>query len=148
MRGLNEKHNNLNYGRVMHEAFENIITADDVESSVNKLVAEGKVSSAEKGLLEMKLKDALKNPVACEWFKPGLKIMNEAELLLPGGKMKRPDRVIIDNGKAIIIDFKFGEESSGNLSQVRQYRNLLSEMGYTGCEAYLWYLETNKIITV
>jgi len=41
-----------------------------------------------------------------DWFQPGLKIMNESDILTADGTARRPDRVIIKNDKVIIIDFK------------------------------------------
>ncbi len=61
---------------------------------------------------------------------------------------KRPDRIILRDGEATIIDFKFGDESPHYLSQIRQYRNILTEMGYKVVQAYLWFVDADKIITV
>ena len=82
-----------------------------------------------------------------DWFRPGNNVLKESEILLPSGVTRRPDRVIINDGKAVIIDFKFGEENKHYADQVRQYRRLLSEMGYNEIEAFLWYVDKNKIIT-
>ncbi len=73
--------------------------------------------------------------------------MREAEILLPSGRTRRPDRVIIRDDKAIIIDFKFGEENQKYIEQIRQYRSLLNEMGYRNMEAFLWYVDKNKIVS-
>jgi len=66
---------------------------------------------------------------------------------LPSGITRRPDRVIIKDGKATIIDFKFGEENSHYLEQVEQYRHLLIEMGFASAEAFIWYVDKNKIVS-
>jgi ATP-dependent helicase/nuclease subunit A len=75
-------------------------------------------------------------------------VMKEAEILLPSGKTKRPDRIIIGKDRIKIIDFKFGEENKIHHGQIRQYCNLLNEMGYSNTEAFLWYVDKNKIVTV
>jgi hypothetical protein len=59
---------------------------------------------------------------------------------------KRPDRVIINGGKVIVIDFKFGEENKHYSEQIKQYRNLLVDMGYDDIDAFLWYVDKNKIV--
>jgi hypothetical protein len=73
--------------------------------------------------------------------------MNEAGILLPSGVTRRPDRVIFKNGKTTIIDFKFGEESPHYAEQVDQYSNLLTAMGYEDIDAFIWYVDKNKIVS-
>jgi ATP-dependent helicase/nuclease subunit A len=87
-------------------------------------------------------------PGVAEWFSPDNKVMKEAGILLPKGVTRRPDRVIFNNGKTTIIDFKFGEENPHYAEQVNQYINLLVDMGYSDIEGFIWYVDKNKIVTV
>ncbi len=137
----------INYGKLMHEVFEGIETSNDVRSAVKKLVLEGKLAEEESGELESNINHLINTPGVAEWFYPGNKVMNEAGILLPSGITRRPDRVIIKDGKATIIDFKFGEENSHYLEQVEQYRHLLIEMGFASAEAFIWYVDKNKIVS-
>ena len=75
-------------------------------------------------------------------------VMKETEILLPSGNTRRPDRVILKDGKVIIVDFKFGQESPHHINQMKQYRKLLSDMGYDETEACLWYVDSNIFIRV
>jgi hypothetical protein len=72
--------------------------------------------------------------------------MTEAGILLPSGTTRRPDRVIFKDGKTTIIDFKFGEENPHHHEQVNLYRQLLVDMGYDNIEAFIWYVDKNKIV--
>jgi dimeric dUTPase (all-alpha-NTP-PPase superfamily) len=72
--------------------------------------------------------------------------MNEAGILLTSGDIRRPDRVVFTDGKVVIIDFKFGEENDRYIEQVSLYRQLIVNMGYNDAEAYIWYVDKNKII--
>jgi hypothetical protein len=56
--------------------------------------------------------------------------------------------VIFKDGKTIIIDFKFGDESPHYAEQVNQYRHLLTGMGYNNIEAFIWYVDKNLIVSV
>jgi hypothetical protein len=67
---------------------------------------------------------------------------------LKTGNIRRPDRVIFRNGKTTIIDFKFGSENKNHNEQVNLYRELLKDMGYSDIDAFLWYVDKNKIVTV
>src|SRR5664280_435262 len=137
----------INYGKLMHEVFEGIDTPDDISLSVRKLVLEGKLSEEESIELENGVKELVAVPAVADWFNPDNKVLKETGILLPEGVTRRPDRVIFKNGKTTIIDFKFGEENPHYLEQVDQYRNLLIKMGYKDIEAYLWYVDKNKIIS-
>jgi len=137
----------INYGKLMHEVFEGINTPDDISLAVRKLVIEGKLPEEESADLEIRIKSLINTPEVSEWFKPGNEVMNEAGILLKTGDTRRPDRVIFKDGKATIIDFKFGEESDRYLEQVELYRRLIVDMGYTATEAYIWYVDKNKIVS-
>jgi ATP-dependent helicase/nuclease subunit A len=138
----------INYGKLMHEVFEGINSAADVPAAIRRLVLEGKVAEEESTELEKKINELVSMPGVNEWFQPGNKVMNEAGILLPDGDTRRPDRVIFRNGKTIIIDFKFGEENPHYANQVSRYRKLLADMGYENIEAFIWYVDKNKIETV
>ena len=63
------------------------------------------------------------------------------------GEIKRMDRVIIDGKKATVIDFKSGQPKSQDNKQVKEYSDLLNEMGYE-VDAFLLYLNTKQVLEV
>ena len=131
----------------MHEVFEGINTPSDIPNAVRKLVLEGKLSEAESDDIKRRVNEMIKIPQVADWFMPENKVLTEAGILLRSGVTRRPDRVIFKMGKTTIIDFKFGEENSHYSEQVNQYRNLLLDMGYKDIEAYIWYVDKNKIVS-
>ncbi len=137
----------INYGKLMHEVFEGINYASDIPAALRKLILEGKLSEDDRADIEVRISKFIRLPEVADWFSADNTIMNEAGILLPTGLTKRPDRVIFKNGKTTIIDFKFGEENSHYVEQVNEYRNLLSNMGYLNIEAFIWYVDKNKIVT-
>jgi hypothetical protein len=138
----------LNYGRIMHEVFESITTSADISQAVNKMVLEGKITESDRHAVEERTFRVISNPKIKDWFKPGSKVMNEAEIITAGGTAKRPDRVIIGDDKVTVVDFKFGMEKREYINQVNNYRQLLIGMGYPRVEAFLWYVDNNSIIEV
>jgi ATP-dependent helicase/nuclease subunit A len=138
----------LNYGRLMHEVFSLISTADDVHDAIVKLVLEGKIPDNRKDEFEKRIFETISSPEVKDWFNSGSIIIKETDILLPSGSTKRPDRIILKEDRAIIIDFKFGVEKPGYLNQVNNYRKLMNEMGYKKVDAFLWYVDINKIISV
>ena len=95
----------------------------------------------------------IESPVPKTWFRPGLKVMNECEILcynedLGTVEPKRPDRVIDDGNTVTVIDFKTGSPRAKHVGQVQNYMRLLSEIGYRNVKGYLWYLRTNTVRAV
>ncbi|MBN2862586.1 MAG: PD-(D/E)XK nuclease family protein, partial [Bacteroidales bacterium] len=148
MNDKDDRRQKINYGRLMHEVFEGIDTIKDIPPAVKKLVLEGKISESESALMIKKLSSLISEAQIAEWFSPENKVMKEAEILMPSGTTRRPDRVILKNDRAVIVDFKFGDENPQHASQLNQYKTLLTEMGYGKTEAFIWYVDNNKVITV
>jgi len=88
------------------------------------------------------------SPPVSEWFDDGNRVMREAEIILPSGKTKRPDRSILKNDMTVLVDFKFGEENAHYAGQLREYREILSKMGYKNIDSFIWYVDNNKIVSV
>ena len=58
----------------------------------------------------------------------------------------RPDRVMSDGERFIVVDFKFARERDEHHEQVQGYINRLHEMGHPHVEGYLWYVYENRIV--
>ncbi|EJX07453.1 UvrD/REP helicase domain protein [gut metagenome] len=58
---------------------------------------------------------------------------------------RRPDRVMISDNEAIVVDFKFGKPRPEYNEQVKQYCHLLQQMKTQPVSGYLWYVYTGKI---
>ncbi|MGE5420259.1 MAG: UvrD-helicase domain-containing protein [Chloroflexota bacterium] len=144
--GDEEKRKRINYGKIMHEVFEGINVPGDVHAAVRRLVLEGKLPEAEAPGIENRVSQLISEPEVAEWFSEGNTVMNEAGILLTSGNTRRPDRVIMRNGRTTIVDFKFGSESDRYLEQIGIYRGLLSDMGYKDIDACIWYVDKNKIV--
>jgi len=64
---------------------------------------------------------------------------------LPTGEQYRPDRVIIRDNEATVVDYKFGEkESKTYIKQVKRYMDLITEMGYQ-TSGYVCYVSLRKV---
>jgi ATP-dependent exoDNAse (exonuclease V) beta subunit len=138
----------INYGKLMHEVFEGIDGKEDIPRAVRRLVLDGKLSASESDVLEKKILSLISFSPASEWFDTGNRVIREAEIILPSGKTKRPDRIILKNDRTVLIDFKFGEENAHYASQLREYREILLKMGYKNIDSFIWYVDNNKIVTV
>ncbi len=139
---IHSTHDNspVKYGKIMHALFEHIQYADDVEKAAQLLIQNGKIKNSEKqALLDLAYK-ALELPQAKPWFDAQNTIINEGTILDKNGTY-RPDRVVVKDNKATVIDYKFGELHNPKYkNQVANYMNLLTSMGYKSVEGYVWYV--------
>ena len=74
------------------------------------------------------------------------KVFTESSVINVDGEVYRPDRVIVDGKKVIVVDYKFGKEEKKYLRQIGNYARLYKSMGYPDVEAYLWYVENDKVV--
>ena len=124
-----------NMGIVMHEYFSEIENAGDVENIADPRMREliaGKLAFAEK----------------YGWFSKEYKVYRECEIIAADGSVHRPDRVVVKEGEAVVIDYKFGEYrpcDSRYVRQVKSYMRLLSGMGFSKVRGALWYVGQDMV---
>ena len=94
------------------------------------------------------LRHRLEHPKAAEWFDARWTLFNECTILsVDDGQVveHRPDRVMTDGHHWTVVDFKFGRPHDEYHQQVRQYMQLLRQMGHHEVQGYLWYVYSNQI---
>lgn len=136
-----------NFGILMHKAFENASTTTDIQAAIRAMTQDGVLSAEETPRLAGMVAKALADPVTEEWFSGRWKVVrNEQDIILPGsGLTRRPDRVMSDGTRAVVVDYKFGErDGEKHRRQIREYLELLRQMGYTHTEGYLWYVKLGR----
>ena len=142
---------NIAEGELLHLVMSWIERKEDVSAAIERVTIEGLISS-EKQFNNIKrlIDNAIANPMAADWFDGTYKLYNECSILTKDDdkKSRRPDRVMIKDKEAVVVDYKFAKENEEYKKQVRKYMSLLTEMGYSKVKGYLWYVYKNKIETV
>lgn len=136
------------FGILMHKAFEQADDRQGIYDAVNQMQADASLSEEDARTLRQMIDRALERPEVGEWFSgKWTRVRNEQEIILPGrGSTRRPDRVMIAPGHAVVVDYKFGElDAERYRGQIREYMRLLQEMGYEQTEGYLWYVRLGRI---
>ena len=134
-------------GKLMHLVMSGISNANDISPTLDRLMIEGLIASTEHYERIRKLIErALSNKEAAKWFDGRYKLYNECAILSNGEtKNRRPDRVMVKDNEAVVVDYKFGKERDEYYRQVRNYMQLLREIGYTNVKGYVWYVYKNYI---
>ena len=145
-----DKHSNLSIGKVKHKMMSEVIFKEDVERVAMKYERMGVLSSTEKSEFINEILSQIEgNPQIAEWFDKGNYVLNETAVLNPSsdGKLNyRPDRLIIKGDKVVIVDYKFGKESSSNIKQMKDYISILKQMGNFDVSGYIWYVTERRVI--
>ena len=79
-------------------------------------------------------------PTKAETEAGNIKILTEQSLITPGGRIYRPDRIVVNKDMTRVIDFKTGEKHPDHHKQLEDYARLLQKMGYSNIKKVLVYL--------
>lgn len=134
-----------NFGLLIHELLEKSMSLEGAKSQLESFYFEGRLNSSERTEVEVQLLRLFTNPIFSDWFVGDGILLAEQGILLPGGKQKRPDRIILRQNESIIVDFKTGEALDKYKKQVREYMELIHKLTQKPVKGYLCYLETGKI---
>jgi ATP-dependent exoDNAse (exonuclease V) beta subunit len=129
------------WGSRIHTILAGIITRDDLAESLEKAVFSGLIRTQEREQAEHVIRPLFSHPLLSRLFSHEVKVMTEAEILVPSGLFYRPDRVVFDGEVVIVVDYKTGRQNERHRTQLNQYAALLEEMGYNKVQRVLVYLE-------
>ncbi len=146
-----EKKNNLshqkNRGLILHNALSLLNTAgkDDIDIAVNKMIISGLLTADQEEKLKEELNKILSIGKVKSWFKAQNTVMNERDIIMPGGNMYRPDRVIIDDQSTVVVDYKTGGKMKDHKEQIKMYGEILGKMGFKNVKMNLLYINELQI---
>lgn len=135
-------------GNLIHEAFERIRNAADLEPVLEALQKEGLLPEELAETVGHKLRSVLYHPELAPLFEKGATVKNEADILSSHTSTRRPDRVVFLNGKVYILDYKTGKRRTAHERQLQDYARLLIQMGYTAVHLFLVYLDPLEVVRV
>ena len=136
-------------GVVLHDILAHVNVPEDLEGAVRHAVQAGELTGAEADEAYRLLSERIAAAADRGWFPSDAdRILNEASLIDTDGQICRPDRVVIADGKVIIIDYKFGEHHRIYERQLKKYAGIWSRLGYEDVTSYLWYVHTDEVVKV
>jgi ATP-dependent exoDNAse (exonuclease V) beta subunit len=137
-----------NSGRIIHHILSRIKIADDIDLAVKEALAAGMLLPGEEEEAIRQIRHMTDHPEAKEWFTGKWKVMTETSLLTPHA-MLRPDRIMISEGKAVVVDFKSGlERIESHRRQVQLYTDTLGQAGFGHVSGYIWYIRENELVRI
>ena len=141
----------IEQGKLLHYIFSKIERAEDIERIVNQFGAQG-ILTSEKEIQKVRelAYRGLRHEQVREWFSGRFQIFNECNILVPNAETRRlekhrPDRVMMDDERLVVVDFKFGNPRSEYNEQVEEYMTILKDMyPEHKVEGWLWYVYKNQ----
>ena len=134
-------------GIILHDILSDIVLPSDVDAAVRSRLDDGTIDAPQAAEYRSLIKDRIASVRERGWFPDDRsKVRTEVTIADADGRLHRPDRVVEEGGRIIIIDYKTGEESESYLCQLRRYARLYRDMGYADVQACLWYVYENKIV--
>lgn len=135
----------IDYGEIVHWVFSRIKIKQDFRQALDQAVKKFALIPEELEEIKVLLREVWELPEVSNWFDEKWKVKNESSILMENGRIKRPDRVIYEGDTALVIDYKTGKPAESHMNQVRNYKGLLSKMGYKRVEGYLLYLNSKTV---
>lgn len=140
----------IDRGKLLHHLFSMLETKNDLDAAISMLEFQG-VLPEEIDVEKMRawILRRLEAHGPASWFDGSWKLFNERDILSRNSDgtlaVHRPDRVMVRGRETVVVDFKFGRRRDRYVGQVRDYCNLLRNMGHTNVRGYLWFVYTGEI---
>ncbi|MDX1908112.1 MAG: UvrD-helicase domain-containing protein [Bacteroidia bacterium] len=136
------------WGTLVHEALALVNTHDDIPAALTTLLQQGVIREAQLEPLQAVLTEVISLPDVAAWYDGSWTAYRERAILVRPGLTLRPDRVMVRGQEAIVVEYKTGHPSPDHADQVQQYLSLMSQLGYTQVQGYVYYLNTRQLVPV
>lgn len=147
----NSASNAIQTGQKIHSILEKIRYPSDLDKVIRKLQIQGIIQLKEAADIKQRVEAIFAIPQVKHWFDSKWEVLAERTILYANNRLI-PDRVIVHNKQAIVIDYKTGQAETKHHKQVNHYARVLTKMGYTVTEKYLLYIGTDtqatQVVTV
>ncbi|NIJ43724.1 ATP-dependent exoDNAse (exonuclease V) beta subunit [Wenyingzhuangia heitensis] len=126
------------FGNLIHQAFEKIITIEDLPVAYSYIHQQGLSTEVEKKAKEI-IYNVIHHPELKIYYKNNMEVYNERSFLTQSGEVNIMDRVVFNAKEVTIIDYKTGVFNSQHQLQIENYGNILKNIGYVVKNKYLVY---------
>ncbi|WP_424003472.1 UvrD-helicase domain-containing protein [Maribacter sp. IgM3_T14_3] len=132
----------INQGNVIHYILGAIYTTKDLDRAVQMALQKGLIKEQEVTTIKDIVKKVIFHKDLSQFYQNDVEVLNERDLLIADGSVQRPDRVVLKNQHATIIDYKTGERNPKYHHQVNTYAQSFSNMGYIIDHKIIVYINT------
>lgn len=136
----------IEYGNLIHEMMAKIITPKDISSVIDEYQKQGLIHKDAVSSIEKILKNIVSHPILSDYFSDNYFIYNEREIVTIDNQIIIPDRLVIKNNTATIIDYKTGKPSKKYHQQLLKYADALKFMNLSIHKKLLVYIDQEILV--
>jgi ATP-dependent exoDNAse (exonuclease V) beta subunit len=139
----------INFGNILHEIMAFINTKDDVNLAIQKATELGLITFSQNAIFKETIDKIVNHEELISFFDADAKVYNEQNIIKKATKNSKPDRVVIKDNMAYLLDYKTGEKHNKHKAQLEEYELALQEMNYTVAKKAIIYIgESIEIVTL
>lgn len=136
-------------GELAHLVLARIHANNQLDQVIRQLELQGWLPAHLKPEVSALAAQALEHPQLADWFNGAYTSISEKAILLKGGGVRRPDKVLAGANETILLDFKFTQEASAaHRKQLSEYQQLLQQMGYPSVKAFIYYGFSQQLVAL
>ncbi len=135
-----EQQKAIEFGNLLHEILSFIKTPQDIDIAVNIALENGLILVNQKNEIKAKISEIVNHNNLAPFFDGNGISFNEQTIIKKGLGNVKPDKVIIKDKKAFLLDYKTGDMLEKHKKQVLDYAMIIEEMNYEVVKKALVYI--------
>lgn len=135
-----EQAKNITLGNQVHDVLSAIRVKEDLPVVLRQRLQSGEMNREVVTQVEERIEKLFAMEEIAPWFSDGFEVYNERSIWFEG-REHQPDRLLIKQNEAIVIDYKKEVESESHHAQVQRYMKAIQAMGYEKVSGFLIYVE-------
>lgn len=140
-----EREDAIKQGNLLHHIMEKIETKDDIIPVFKILLSQGELTPEAAQVLKSKVLKIVSHPKLESFYLQGSIIKNESDIITKNGLILRPDRIVIQDKLATLLDYKTGKKNPKYHEQLYTYADALIDMGYTVQNKIIIYVNDDVV---
>ncbi len=138
----------MEWGNIFHYAIQFVLSISDIENALIKTKQHFNLSEEKIVLVKLLIESTCNNILISKYFTNNNKVLNERSIVDSNGDIFRPDRIILQDNIAIVLDFKTGIAKEIHQEQIYKYKNLITEIGFEKVKSFVVYVQLEKVEVV
>jgi ATP-dependent exoDNAse (exonuclease V) beta subunit len=134
-------------GNLLHYIMSQIKTKIDIDTAFSNCLASGMIHNNQVDKLKESITKIINHPQLSIYYNSDYTIYNERDIITKDGVLLRPDRLVINQYKEVVLlDYKTGLTNKKHAQQLQIYQDALEDMNFTVTKKILIYInDTIKI---
>jgi ATP-dependent exoDNAse (exonuclease V) beta subunit len=133
------------FGNQFHAVMAELNAADEIEVTLQRMVAEGLLEIGFVDQLKEKAKQIFSHPAYAALFTDATRILSERSIILDEQNTVRPDKIICKATETIVIDYKTGANNPTHIEQMQRYIETLRAMDMPDVRGFIYYTSKNEL---